>query len=93
MSHKFGATPHAEIARAFEAEHRQHTFVEAIPVPSGGSGGTVTVHIKKYELRLSLEELLTLLDALSYVGDFDSRLATRQLRRKILATLGLFEDG
>lgn len=99
MPRAFGTTPHEDIARAFEAENRQHTFVEAIPVPSGGSGGpTVTVHTKKYELRVSQQELLTLLDALTYSGFGTAKrspqpLASRQLRGKILATLGLYEEG
>lgn len=105
MPRAFGTTPHEEIARAFEAENRQHTFVEAIPVPSGGSGGpTVTVHTKKYELRVSQQELLTLLDSLTrsggpvspifaHSGAANAALASRQLRSKILATLGLYEEG
>lgn len=95
MSRPFGTTPHSEIAKAFEAERREHTFVEQL---SSGE------YAKRYQLRLSLEELLTLLDSLSHAGKntFDPvpgestwapRLAPRQLRAKILATLGLFEEG
>ena len=86
MSNQFGRTSHSEIAKAFEAEGRVHTFVEQVPVP----GSQETVLMKKYQLRLSLEELLTMLDALKASG---SILATRQLRGKVLATLGLFEEG
>lgn len=98
MPRAFGTTPHEEIARAFEAENRQHTFVEAIQVPTGEAGGTATVHTKKYELRVSQQELLTLLDALTYSGFGTAKrspqpLASRQLRGKILATLGLYEEG
>lgn len=91
MSRAFGATPHSEIARAFEAENRQHTYVEQL------SSGEFT---KKYQLRLSLEELLTLLDQLAGFHPehglrphFKPGLASRQLRAKILATLGLVEEG
>jgi len=97
MARQFGTTPHSEIAHAFEAENRVHTFVEQL-----GEGYT-----KKYQLRVSLEELLTLLDALSFVWGMDtatnamagkvkshpSTLATRQLRVKILQTLGITEEG
>lgn len=103
MSKPFGTTSHSEIAHAFDAEAREHTFVEQIPVPSGRSDGTATVHVKKYQLRLSLEELLAILDDLTAVGNWgpynslplpgkNAPLQARQLRAKILATLGLFED-
>lgn len=92
MARPFGTTPHAEIARAFEAENRQHTFVEQL-----ASGE----HVKRYQLRMSLEELLTLLDSLAQRHPesklrgsfFGPSLAQRQFRAKILATLGLFEEG
>lgn len=85
-------TSHSEIAQAFDAEHRQHTFVEAV------KSGDDVVHIKRYELRLSLEELLCALDALSTMGTMtightSPSLAARQLRGKILGTLGLVEEG
>lgn len=80
----FGTTPHSEIAKAFEAERREHTFVEQL---SSGE------YAKRYQLRLNLEELLTLLDGLGYSGAVLELLASRQLRAKILATLGLFEEG
>jgi hypothetical protein len=89
MPRAFGTIPHAEIAQAFERENRTHTFVEQLATGE---------HTKKYELRVSLEELLTLLDSLAHVdqsqrSNDDFRLRVRQLRGKILATLGLFEDG
>ncbi len=83
MTKKFGTTTHAEIAHAFEAERRQHTYIEQL---DDGQ------HIKKYELRLSLTELFTVLDHLTG-PTAGSVLPARQLRAKILATLGLFEDG
>lgn len=89
MGKPFGTTPHSEIARAFEAENRAHTFVEQL---SSGE------YAKRYQLRLSLEELLTLLDSLNTQAtnpkwDRGLVLNARQLRVKILATLGLFEEG
>lgn len=90
MSKPFGNTTHSEIAQAFEAENRLHTFVEQ---REDGS------HVKKYELRLTLEELFTTLDSLRDACDVDRpyldgfQLNARQLRAKILATLGLFEEG
>jgi hypothetical protein len=94
MPRPFGATPHSEIARAFERENRQHTYVEQM---------TTGEFTKKYELRLSVEELLALLDSLAGLGSGDtlqpraaysrSEWGARQLRGKILGTLGLFEEG
>jgi hypothetical protein len=95
VSRAFGTTPHSEIAQAFERENRTHTYVEQL---------TTCEHVKRYELRASLEELLTLLDSLSHAGkntfeavpeksSWTPRLAPRLLRAKILATLGLFEEG
>jgi len=87
MSRPFGTTPHSEIAHAFEAENRVHTFVEQLE-----DGG----YTKKYQLRLTLGELLTLLDTLVWVdtaAGSNFRLKARQLRVKLLQTLGLTEEG
>ena len=87
MSRPFGTTPHSEIAHAFEAENRVHTFVEQLE-----DGG----YTKKYQLRLTLGELLTLLDTLCWVDNAAGssfRLKVRQLRVKLLQTLGLTEEG
>lgn len=92
MARAFGTTPHADVVHAFEAERRQHTFVESLSydelrsVPEGAP-----TFVKKYELRLSLPELIINLDSLAEAGQ--KNLAARQLRIKILATLGLVEEG
>lgn len=102
MARAFGATPHADVVHAFDAENRQHTFVESLSYDElrAAPEGAPTF-VKKYEMRISVEELLTVLDALSFVGrvatyrpppDADP-LPARQLRIKILATLGLVEEG
>ena len=96
MPKPFGTTTHSDIMHAFEAEHRQHTYVEQLPEGAG--------YAKKYELRVTPEELLVLLDALRHAGrntfelvpgesSWQPQLAPRQLRIKILATLGVYEEG
>lgn len=92
MARPFGTTPHSDIAHAFDAEKRQHTFVESLSydelktLPEGAP-----VFTKKYELRLSFPDLIANLDSLAETGKKD--LTQRQLRIKILATLGLVEEG
>ena len=93
MSRPFGSTSHAEIVHAFEAENRTHTPVEETP----------TGPARRYVIHLTAEELLTLLDALTargvyenvlaHSGSSDARLHARQLRVRLLQTLGLTEEG
>jgi len=76
-----------------DAEGRQSTFVE-----EREHDGRVE-YVKTYVMRLTATELLTALDAWTEVGNgkgYSSsslRFNTRQLRQKVLATLGLVEEG
>lgn len=91
MARPFSTTPHSDIVRALEAESRQHTFVER-------RGDDL---VKRYEMRLTGPELLSVLDSLSFTVNRADRIRERpglvedahRLRLAMLQTLGLLEEG